>query len=1052
MKTKILSLLFLAMVMALPAAFSQGVTTSSIAGTVVDSKGEAVPMANVVAIHTPSGTQYGTTTMNDGSFNIRNMRVGGPYKVVVSFVGFKNSEKNGVYLQLNQTAKVSITLSENATDLAEVEVLAKEEGALDADQTGAMTSIDSKQIESLPSISRSSQDLTRLTPQADGNSFGGRNKLYNNFSLDGSIFNNSFGLDYATPGGQADAQPVSLDAIDQIQVSLAPFDVREGGFTGAGINAVTKSGTNEIKATVYTYLRNEKMIGSKVSGVDAPNLDFSTSQTGASVGGPIIKDKLFFFINAEGERRDQLAHGFVANNGTNSGPNVTSVMESDIIAVQQHLLDEWGYDAGKYQGYNHKTFNNKFLAKLDWNIAKNHTLTLRYNMLDAWKDILPHPEAIIGRGPTSYRLPFENESYTINNKINSFVAELNSIFSSKIANKLLIGYTAFRDSRDPHSVPFPVIDIFDANGNLAISAGSEMFSTHNILDQDVFQFTDNLTYYMDKHTVTAGVNLEIFKFNNSFNLFYYPWHMFGSVSEFLNTTSEDIDFNQEVTDAQKKPFAMSQVDVGQLGLYLQDEYKANDQLNLTFGLRIDMPIYLNSIEQSAATLEAANFTGFVDENGNQATVDPTVWPKSRILWSPRIGFNYDVLGDDNLRLRGGTGIFTGRIPFVWLGNQASNPGIFPGYTFQVNTTSEDFRFPQVWKSNLAADWKAGKGWIVSFEGIYGKDVNAVVHRNYNMAAPSQNLSGTGDTRAMFGGFNEVNIYSSSANAIGFLDAGAIVMDNVAEGHQFSLTGKVQKAFDMGLRADIAYTYQDSKDYTSIPAEIAADAFQRNPVVGNPNEPQLSWSRYGLKHRIISSWMYQTSYNNMGSSFALFIEAGQGNRYSYTYAGDLNQDGIINNDLLYVPTNANDIHFGTVSEGVGVEAADAAAQWTALNAFIEQDPYLSTRRGQYAERNGASLPWFSQMDFRFMQDFHFNVKGKKNTIQLSLDIMNIGNMINSNWGVRQYASTYNPISVSGVDANNVPYFHFNTDLKDSFIDAFSVASKWQMQFGIRYIFN
>lgn len=1052
MKNKFLLLVLLTFAAALPQAFSQGVTTSSIAGKVVDNAGETIPMANVVVIHTPTGTQYGTVTMDDGGFNIRNMRIGGPYKVIVSFVGFQDTEETGIYLQLNKTSTVFITLQSSATELAEVEILAKEEGELSAEQTGAMTNIDSKQILSLPNISRSSGDLTRLTPQADGNSFGGRNNLYNNFSLDGSIFNNSFGLDYATPGGQADAQPVSLDAIEQIQVSLAPFDVREGGFTGAGINAVTKSGTNEIKATVYTFLRNENMIGDKISNIDAPNLDFSTSQTGFSVGGPIIKNKLFFFINAEAERRNQLAHGFVADDGTNSGPNVTSVPEADILAVQQHLINEWGYEPGAYQGYNHEAYNNKFLAKLNWNIAKNHTLTLRYNMLDAWKDILPHPEAIIGRGPTSFRLPFENSSYTINNKIHSVVGELNSILSNNLANKLLISYTGFRDTRDPHSAPFPVIDIFDANGNLAITAGSEMFSTNNVLDQDIFQFTDNLTYYMDDHTITAGVNLEIFKFNNSFNLFYYPWHMFfGGVQEFLGTTSADMDFNAQVAASQQNEFAMSEVDVAQLGVYIQDEFEVNDRLNLTLGLRIDAPIYLNSIAESAATRESANFDGWVDEDGNSAVVDPTIWPSSRILWSPRIGFNYDVKGDNSLRIRGGTGIFTGRIPFVWLGNQASNPGIFPGYTFQVNATSEDFHFPQVWKSNFAADWNLGNGLIASLEGIYGKDINAVVHRNYNMSTPSGTLDGTRDNRAIFQG-TENNIYTNAVGWSTFLEAGTIVMDNVAEGYQYSLTGKLQKTFAFGLRSDIAYTYQESKDYTSIPAEIAADAFQRNPIVGDPNDPTLSWSRYGLKHRIISSMMYQTSYKSMASSFGLIFEAGQGNRYSYTYAGDLNLDGIMNNDLLYVPISSTDIHFGTVVDGVGIEAADAAAQWSALNNFIEQDDYLSTRRGDYAERNGASLPWFSQIDFRFMQDFYFNVKGKKHTIQLSLDVMNLGNMIYPYWGVRQYARTHNPITVTGVDADNAPYFQFDTNLTRSYIDAFSIASKWQMQFGIRYIFN
>jgi hypothetical protein len=469
------------------------------------------------------------------------------------------------------------------------------------------------------------------------------------------------------------------------------------------------------------------------------------------------------------------------------------------------------------------------------------------------------------------------------------------------------------------------------------------------------------------------------------------------------------------------------------------------------GLRIDIPIYLKDLAVTDASKEAAKFGGWVDKDGNSVKLDPALWPKSKLMWSPRVGFNYDVKGDNSLTLRGGTGIFTGRIPFVWLGNQASNPGIFPGYTFQVNSTAENFSFPQVWKTDLAVDWKFAEGWIGSFEAIYGKDINAVVHRNYDMLPPSEKLSGA-DNRAIFAGFNETHIYASSANQVGFLDAGYIVLDNVKEGHQLSLTGKLAKDWNFGLHGDIAYTYQDSKDYTSIPAEIAADAFQRNPVVGNPNTPELSWSRYGLKHRIISSWMFTKDYKSMASTFGMFIEMGQGNRYSYTYAGDLNQDAIANNDLLYVPANESEIHFGTIDDetGVGITADDAAEQWTALNAFIGQDPYLKNRKGQYAERNGVTLPWFSQIDFRFMQDFNFNLKERKHTIQVSLDIMNLGNLLNSNWGVRQLLRTGNPIKFNGLDENNVPYYQFDTNLKSSFVDDFSTRSKWQMQLGIRYI--
>jgi len=1051
--------LIIAMATCLPNAFSQGVTTSSMNGKIVDSKNQPVFAATVVATHTPTGTQYGTITQEDGRFDMRNMRVGGPYTVTVTFIGYKETKQENIYLQLNKSAEINLVLNEDNVQIDEITVVYDKNDVISQNRTGAQTSVDREKIVALPTISRSQADMTRLTPESDGNSFGGRNNLYNNFSLDGSIFNNSFGLDVATPGGQADAQPVSLDAIDQIQVSLAPFDVREGGFTGAGVNAVTKSGTNKFKGSTYYFFRNENMIGDKVNGLKVKNLDFSTKQYGVSLGGPIIKNKLFFFVNYEQERRDQQAHGFVADNGTNTGnSNTTSVAEADIKAVQQHFMERWGYDTGAYQDYNHKTSNNKFLIKLDANLSPKHNLVLRYNMLDAYRDILPHPEAVIGRGPTSFRLPFENSSYRIFNKIHSVVGELHSMFSSKLANKFMAGYTAFRDKRNPHSTPFPVVDILDQNGNIAITAGSEMFSTNNRLNQDVIQISDNLTYYADRHTFTLGFNYERFKFENSFNLFYYPWITAFSVQDFLDDNfayfvgNPTGDLNQDVTDAQKNPFAWSDVDVAQIAFYAQDEFQVNDDLKLTLGLRLDVPKYYNDIPQDEATDRGKNFDGWVNENGSSVKLDPATWPDAKIMWSPRFGFNWDVKGDNTMQLRGGSGIFTGRIPFVWLGNQSTNARIDPGYEFQLNATSKDFKFPQVWKNNLAMDVKFGHGWLATVEGIYSKDVNAVVHKNYNMLPPSGQLSGTGDTRARFAGFNEQNIYSASAGSESFLEAGAIVMDNTKKGYQFTATAKLAKKWNSGLSADVAYTYLSAKDLTSIPAEIAADAFQRNPVVGNPNMPAYSWSRYGLQHRIISSVMYKVKYGKMATSFAMFYEAGKGNRYSYTYSGDVNNDAISNNDLVYVPENSSDIHFGEVVDGLGVVAADAAQQWAALDAFISQDDHLSDRRGKYAQRNGAMLPWYGQMDLRFMQDFNLDIHGKQNTFQFSVDVLNFGNMISSNWGVRQFATTNNPITVNGVDNNGTPWLQFDPNLKKSYIDDVTVNSKWQLQIGIRYIFN
>ncbi len=1035
-------------------AFSQGVTTSALKGQVVDQNGKPMFAASVLAIHTPTGTQYGTITSEDGLFYFRNMKIGGPYTVKITSVGYKTEEVKGIYLDLNKTASIKVVLKETSVNIGEVEIKANNNSEINSGRTGSKTNIGDKAIEAMPTIKRGLKDLTRLTPESDGNSFGGTNDRYNSFSLDGSVFNNSFGLGDATPGGQTDAQPVSLDAIAQVQVSLAPFDVREGGFTGAGVNAVTKSGTNTFKGTVYSFYRNKDMVGKKVGDISVPNTDFNTQQYGISLGGPIIKNKLFFFVNAEGEKRNELAHSWVAANNQNQGQsNVTTVPEDSIRMVQDRYRNYWGYEPGAYQGYTHQKKNYKFLAKIDWNISKNHNLTVRYNMLNSWKEKLPHATAIIGRGPTSYRLPFENSSYRIYNKVQSIVAELNSIFSNKIGNKITAGYTAFRDYRVPFSKPFPVVDIFNQNGQLAITAGSEMFSTHNVLNQDIYQISDNMTYYANKHTITGGIDFEYFSFENSFNLFYYPWDKFFSVKSFLeNDSINGVNFNQQVRDSQKKPYQVSYLKVGQLAMYVQDEWQVNDNFNLTYGLRVDVPMYFNKIPQSAATAEAQNFNGWVDENGKSTKLDPTQWPKSKILWSPRVGFNWDIKGDKTMQLRGGTGVFSGRIPFVWLGNQSTNAGIYPGYTFQVDATVDNFRWPQVWKNDLAIDMNLSGNWMVTVETIYTKTLVGIIHHNYNMLPPSAHLTGTGDNRAMFAGFNEVNIYSSSANSIGFLDAGTIVMANSSKGEQFNFTAKVSKAWDFGLNVMAAYTYLNAKDITSLTSKIAANAFQSRPVVGNPNQSMYSWSGFGLKHRFITSAAYRKTYGNAASTFSLFFEAGKGNRYSYVYAGDLNQDGIRNNDLLYVPSDKSDIHFGTVdANGVATTATDADAQWNALNAFIDQDPYLSTRRGKYAERNGAMLPWYSQLDFRFLQDFKVG-KDKNHKIQISLDVLNLGNMINSNWGVRQFARSVTPISVNGIDANGVPYFKFDTSLQNSYVDDVSLRSKWQMQVGLRYIFN
>ncbi len=1020
------------------------VTTSSIEGLVRDTDNEPLPGITVMAIHEPSGTQYGVATREDGRYNLPNVRVGGPYSITVSGVGFKTKTQEEIFLSLGQSTRLDFVLESENVQLKEIVISGEKDELLSAERTGAATSVSTKQLESLPTIARSAQDFTRLTPQSSGNSFGGRNVLYNNFSLDGSIFNNSFGLDAPTPGGQTNAQPVSLDAIEQIQVSLAPYDVRQSGFTGAGVNAVTKSGSNEVSGSIYTFTRNENFIGEKIGNTTVTNPNLSYNQSGFRIGGPIMENTMFFFANAEIERRKEPGSNYLASRDNLSGSNVSNVLASDLDTVASILRNVYGYEPGAYENYTHQTYNDKFLLKLDWNMNEENSFSIRYNYLKSFRDVLPHPAiSETGRGPDINTLPFENTSYIINNNLNSIVAELNSRFGNMFSNNFQIGYTAFRDFRESKSKPFPSIDILK-DGKNYISFGLERFSTHNLLDQDVFQVTDNFTIYMPEHVVTIGTNFELFKFLNSFNLFYYPGPLYTSLDDFKKASipgdTNFVDYNKQVEDANKNPFIMDEVNVAQFALYAQDEWQTSPDLKVTVGLRMDMPIYLTTPPKNNE-IYSLNFN---DETGATKKVDVGKLPNPSPLFSPRIGINWDVNGDRSMQLRGGTGIFTGRIPFVWIGNQISNGKIFPGGTYQINGTVDKFKFPQVWRTNFAIDKELPWDMVGTLEAIYSKDINAVIHRNYNMRLPSQTSKGA-DTRPIFDS-TDVRIYS-------FLDAGAIMLDNTNEGYQYSITAQLRKNFDFGLTTNLAYTYSQSKDITSNPGEIASDAFQRNLVVGNPNTPTLSWSDYGLRNRVIGAISYDVEYaEHFGTTISLFFEAADGNRFSYVYAGDMNGDGIGRNDLMYVPKDETEINL------VPVDANDTrttAELWQQLNAYIEQDDYLKSRRGNYAERNGAVLPWSTKIDLRILQNFYLMLGEKRNTFQLSIDILNVGNLLNSEWGVRGTVNTKNPLTFVKYE-NGEPVFSFplsgGKPLTKTFSDDVTLASRWQAQIGLRYIFN
>lgn len=1034
------------------------VTTSTIQGIVKDATGEPLAGATIVAIHTPSGTKYGTSARSDGRYNLPNLRIGGPYEVTASFIGFEAKKIQEIFLTLGKTQTIEITLDENVQGLEEVVVTVNQD--INAGRTGAATTIDNAQLTKIPTISRSAGDIYKLSPSSDGNSFGGRNDQYNNFSLDGSIFNNPFGLDAATPGGQSNAQPVSLDAIDQIQVSIAPYDVTQSGFTGASVNAVTKSGTNSYHGTAFTFYRNQDLTGGKVSGNDIFVPDLTQLQSGFSVGGPIIENKLFFFANFEVERREDLGSNFVANAPGVSGDNVSRVLASDLDAVSNILQSRFGYSTGDYQKYNRDTDSNKGLFKLDWNINDFNTLTATFNFLDAYRDLNANPDAIGRRGPDAITLQFENSGYRINNDITSYIVELKSRIGNKYSNKFQAGYTFFNDKRDPFSDPFPVVNI-NKDGVRYIVAGHEPFSINNSLDQHVYQITNNFDMYLGAHTITLGTSFERFSFDNSFNLgvyepfgVTYPGSTFGpgfdSVQDFLDFVN-DGDMDPVVQHARDTfnagNWALAETNVGQFALYAQDKWNVTDDFNLTLGIRMDMPLYFDTADKIRENIERKGglFSDggtydptitYYDEDNNAVQFDHTELPEQKPLFSPRLGFNWDVNGDQSLQLRGGSGLFTGRFPFVWVGNQVANPDFF-----FYNVTSPDFEYPQVWRSNLGIDKAFDNGLVLSTDISYTKDVNSMLVRNYGLRLPSANLTGADDRPYYLDDESD-----KALDPFGGPGQNAYVYTNTDQGYSFNWSVEAKKIWTEGLYTSLAYNYLDAQTVSSNTREISSDIFEGNPILNNANRPELSPAVYGNKHRFVGTanktWIYGLE-EKWTTTVSVFVEASQGGRYSYTYSGDINNDGSGLNDLIYIPTSlelSTYLFSGNIAERI--------SQREALEEFIQQDEYLNDRRGQYAERYAILSPWSSRMDIRILQSL--NLKGTQ-SVQFSMDILNIGNLINSDWGVREIPINTQPIGVTVDPTTRIPTYSFDDSQSSSFVDDFNLGSRWQIQFGLRYNF-
>ncbi|MGI4762687.1 MAG: TonB-dependent receptor [Janthinobacterium lividum] len=1033
--------------------WGQGATTASLNGAVTDAKGEPLPGATVLAIHTPTNTQYGVGTNADGRYNIQGMRVGGPYTIRVSFVGYQDITKTGIVLALGETLRLDIPLSSSSTELGNVVVTGRADPVINAGRTGAETNVSRAQINQLPTLNRSLNDFTRLTPQAGGggsSSFGGANNRYNNITIDGAVNNDVFGLaGSGTPGGQAGTNPIALDAIEQIQVVLAPYDVTLGSFTGAGVNAITRSGNNDFSASIYGFGRNQNTIGKSVTEPRVSADKFSNYQTGFRVGGPIVKDKVFFFLNGE-IARVNTPLGYLPG-----GPDSRASVDVISKIREASLTARYGnYDPGTVGDINQLTESNKIFGRLDFNLSENNTLTIRHNYVKAFTDNITR---------TGTNVRFSNNAYRFSNLTNSTVAELNSRFAGGFSNKLILTYTAIRDSRDVVGAAGPAYQI--SEGGVTYSLGQERSSVANQLDQDIIEVTDNLTKSIGKHTITLGTHNEGFKFRNLFLNNGAGYYTFSSLANFQAGNASQVQASYPTADGGEAKFKAAQ-----LGFYAQDEYTPTENLRLTLGMRIDVPVFFD---------KPGNNEAVATQFGQQYHTSNT--PNGQVLYSPRIGFNWDVNNDSKVQLRGGTGIFSGRVPFVWISNSYTNSGLIQGSvsqnstgtgastvylpvytnindiatkfspvsTTQINLVSDNFKLPQVWRSNLAVDFRLPGDIVATLEGIYSKTVNDIYYKDLNLTAPVGRLAGP-DQRPVYAA-------TTAARRVNGAYTNVYLLDNTNQGYRYNATAQLQKRFTNGLNTTVAYTYGVSKEINSGISSTASSNFAFNQVAYDPNNPELGYSRNDQRHRIIASTGYTFHYanNNLGTTISLFYEglSGQPLTYIYGQTSDLNRDGNNSNDLMYVPTDVRDVNQIRL---VATEGRTLAQVQDQLDNFINNDPYLASHRGQVVERFAARLPWTHEVDLRVAQDIFFNAGGKRNSVQITFDIFNVGNLLNNNWG-RQYVVSNNAVELLKVESTNVnaqptfslPSAYGNTGRSYDF-SAF--GSRWQGQLGVRYSFN
>jgi len=1075
-------------------AAAQGVTTAAIAGVVADSSGAPLEGGRVVAVHGPSGTAYVAVTRADGRFTIPGMRVGGPYRVRAAMVGHRQETQDGINLTLGISADLRFRLRQVTVELEPITVTATTSSVFSSERTGAATTVSSGQIAHLPTISRRVEDLLRLTPQYSpmsfGFSFAGQDNRLNNMTIDGSYFNNSFGL-AGQPGDRTGVSPVSLDALEQLQVNIAPYDVRQGNFVGAGINMVTKSGTNEYAGSIFYNTRNNDFVGTHAGPNTFNPGTFKYHDIGIALGGPIIRNRFFFFASFEDDGQTTPGTTFVANSGADSVKgNVTRVLASDLDSLSTFLQTNFNYTTGPYQGYDFKIPSTRFLARLDYNLNDRNKLSLRYNLLNSSSDILVSNSNSLGFGNRRSNLnglTFANSNYAILENIRSIVGEWNASLGKNMSNNLIAGYNTSNESRKNIKPPwFPEVEILNA-GFSYTTFGFEPFTPLNQLYYHSYQLQDNFTIYLPQHSVTFGVSVEKYHSTNVFFQGAQSIYVYNSLADFYTDargyianpsrtvspiTLRSFQVGYANIPGQAEP--VQPLDVLYSGAYVQDEWRPIRNLTLTGGLRIDAPKFKNTAYDNPV----ADTMTFRDPSGAAVHYNSGALPGINLLFSPRLGFNYDVGGEQRTQIRGGTGIFTGRPAYVWISNQVGNTGMLTGFISATNTTAfpfnpnpdaykpatvtgapaanfalaltdPNFKFPQLWRSNIAVDQRLPWGLTGTAELMYSKDVNGIAYFNANLPAAQTRFTGP-DARPRWTPVPTASrIYQNVSNAI--------VLTNQGKGSSWNIAFSVERAFRNGWFAKAGYTYGASKN-TVDAGSIASGSWTGNTISLDPNNPVAANSQFSPGPRVFAAFTYSRDFFGAGAtSLSVYVDGRPAGNNSYRFSNDMNGDGA-SNDLIYVPRNQSEMNFvtNTVIVGTDTTVYSAAQQAAAWDAFINQDPYLSKRRGGYTQRNAVFLPKVYRADLSISQDVGRNIAGRPNQLQIRLDILNFTNLLDKDWGVGQGFVTTTPLSSAGVNAFGAPTYRLAAVGKQliskSFQKVVNTADVWRMQLGVRYMLN